>query len=66
MALAFWGIWLGYNAFNKKGEWELGSLHGYVYVYINKGSNDNTEYEEPYRLQADGEDVDAITKLWRF
>lgn len=55
----FWGDYGWDNAFNEAGEWQRGPLHGYVYILRNKGSNDQPDYETPYRLQAQGKDVDV-------
>lgn len=57
--VGFWGDYGWDNAFNEKGEWERGPLHGYVYVYINKGTNNNPDYEDAYRIQAGGKDLDV-------
>jgi hypothetical protein len=57
--VGFWGEYGWDNAYNSIGEWKNGPLRGYVYVYKNKGSNDKPQYEKPYRLQADGKDLDV-------
>ncbi len=54
-----WGDYGWDNAFNEKGEWTRGPLHGYAYVMINKGTTEEPDYDDPYRLQAGGEDVDV-------
>ncbi len=46
------------DAFNAKGEWTNGGLHGYVYFFRNVGTNQAPVYAKPVRLQADGEDID--------
>lgn len=56
----FWGDYGWDNAFNDKGEWQRGPLHGYVYVFLNKGTNSEPDYDEAYRLQANGEDMDVF------
>lgn len=56
------GVWDDYgwdNAFNEKGEWTNGPLHGYTYILRNKGSNDNPKYEEPKKIMADGNPADV-------
>ncbi len=55
----YWGDYGWDNAFNEAGEWQRGPLHGYVYILRNQGSNEQPVYETPYRLQAQGEDVDV-------
>lgn len=46
------------DAFNKKGEWLRGPLHGYVWLHRNRGSNEAPDYEEPKMLQAGGKPID--------
>lgn len=56
------GDWTDYgwdNAYDENGRWTNGPLHGFVYILRNKGTNEKPEYEEPYRLQADGRDIDV-------
>lgn len=47
------------NAYNDKGEWTNGPLHGYVHVARNKGTNDAPEYEPSFKVAADGKPVDV-------
>jgi hypothetical protein len=56
----FWGDYGWDDAFNDEGEWQRGPLHGYVYVLLNKGSDNEPDYDEAYRLQANGEDLDVF------
>ncbi|MFH1920599.1 MAG: VCBS repeat-containing protein [Planctomycetota bacterium] len=56
------GDWTDYgwdNAFNEKGEWTNGPLHGYVYLLRNKGTTDQPDYEEPVKIKAGGEPIDV-------
>lgn len=56
------GRWDDYgwdNAYNDKGEWTNGPLHGYVYVVLNWGSNENPDYSETVQVMAAGEPVDV-------
>ncbi len=55
-----WGDYGWDNAFNDQGVWTRGPLHGYVYVARNRGTADKPEYETPFRLQAEGEDIDVF------
>ena len=57
--IGFWGDYGWDNAFDSQGRWQRGPLHGYVYIFRNKGSNDKPGYAKPYRLQAQGKDVDV-------
>ncbi|MCK4676896.1 MAG: VCBS repeat-containing protein [Bacteroidales bacterium] len=55
-----WGDYGWDNAFNGKGEWIQGPLHGHVYILINKGSTEFPEYAEPFQLEAGGEIIDVF------
>lgn len=46
------------DAFNEKGEWTRGPLHGYVYLYRNSGTNASPHYAEPVKLKAGGKAID--------
>ncbi len=56
------GDWSDYgwdDAFNDKGEWTRGPLHGYVYLLRNVGSNDKPRYAEAVKLRAGGKVIDV-------
>ena len=56
------GDWTEYgwdNAYNEKGEWQRGPLHGYVYLIANNGTTETPTYAEPVKLQAGGSTVDV-------
>jgi len=48
------------DAFNEKGEWTRGPLHGYVYIMRNTGANDKPVYAEPFQLTAGGKIIDVF------
>lgn len=55
------GDWTDYgwdNAYDSNGRWTNGPLHGFVYIMKNMGTNEKPKYAEPFRLRADGRDVD--------
>lgn len=57
------GDWTEYgwdNAFNEKGEWIKGPLHGHVYVMKNTGTNEVPVYGEAMQLQAGGKPLDVF------
>ncbi|MBW3600706.1 MAG: VCBS repeat-containing protein, partial [Planctomycetes bacterium] len=57
------GDWAEYgwdNAFNERGEWTRGPLHGYVYLLRNRGATEQPEYESPRKIEAAGEPVDVF------
>ncbi|HUW59570.1 MAG TPA: VCBS repeat-containing protein [Candidatus Bathyarchaeia archaeon] len=47
------------NAFNEKGEWTRGPLHGYVYWMRNGGTDAAPVYAEPVNVEAAGRPVDV-------
>lgn len=56
------GDWSDYgwdDAFNAKGEWTRGPLHGYVYLLRNTGTNDKPTYAEAVKLRAGGKVIDV-------
>ena len=48
------------DAFNGKGEWTRGPLHGYVWFHRNKGTNEHPEYEAPQLVTAGGKPIDQF------
>lgn len=57
------GDWADYgwdDAFNAKGEWTRGPLHGYVYWLRNEGTTEKPDYAEPKQLAAAGGPVDVF------
>ncbi len=56
------GDWEAYgwdNAFNSKGEWTRGPLHGYVYMLRNSDAAVEPVYEKPVQLMAEGKPIDV-------
>ncbi|HOO57103.1 MAG TPA: VCBS repeat-containing protein [bacterium] len=56
------GDWSEYgwdNAYDDKGNWTNGPLHGRVYVMLNKGSVKKAKYGKPFALKAEGGPVDV-------
>ncbi|MCE5307097.1 MAG: VCBS repeat-containing protein [Acidobacteriales bacterium] len=46
------------DAFNAKGEWTHGPIHGFVYFHRNLGNNDHPVYAAPVPLMAGGKRLD--------
>jgi hypothetical protein len=46
------------DAFNEKGEWKRGPLHGYVYLHRNVGTNQQPRYADPVMLETAGKPID--------
>jgi len=56
------GDWTAYgwdNAFNAKGEWTRGPLHGFVYLLRNAGTNEKPSYARPAQIHAGGQPIDV-------
>lgn len=56
------GDWTEYgwdDAFNEKGEWTRGPLHGFVYLIKNNGTTETPDYAEPQLLYADERLIDV-------
>ncbi|MEZ6090808.1 MAG: VCBS repeat-containing protein [Pirellulaceae bacterium] len=57
------GLWNDYgwdDAFNAKGEWTRGPLHGFVFLLRNRGTNDQPKYNEPVKIEAGERPVDVF------
>ncbi|NQU54839.1 MAG: VCBS repeat-containing protein [Bacteroidetes bacterium] len=57
------GIWDDYgwdNAFNEKGEWTNGPLHGFSYIVINKGNDEKPVYATPEKIRAGNAPADVF------
>lgn len=48
------------NAYNEKGQWQNGPLHGLVYVVRNIGSNETPKYEPSVAIEAGGKRIDTF------
>ncbi len=61
--IAAHGVWDDYgwdNAYNERGEWTRGPLHGHVYLLRNKGTTDKPDYEDPRQVIAGAGPVDVF------
>jgi len=47
------------RAFNERGEWTHGPLHGFLYLLHNRGTNEKPIYDSPVKLEADGKPIDT-------
>ncbi|MFN9721301.1 MAG: FG-GAP repeat domain-containing protein [Planctomycetota bacterium] len=48
------------DAWNDQGEWMNGPLHGWVYVFTNKGSTSSPDYDAPKFVEADGKRLEVF------
>jgi len=46
------------DAYDERGKWWRGPLHGYVWFHRNRGTNAAPQYEEPVKLNAGGRAID--------
>lgn len=56
------GDWTAYgwdDAYNEKGVWTNGPLHGYVYLALNEGTNERPNYQTPRQIEAGGKVLDV-------
>ena len=57
------GDWTEYgwdDAFDERGKWTNGPLHGFVYLLDNVGTNQQPKYTEPKKLAAGGKVIDVF------
>jgi hypothetical protein len=47
------------NAYNAKGEWTNGPIHGHIYIMKNTGTNEKPVYSPAHQLQAGGQALDV-------
>ncbi len=55
-----WSYYGWDDAWNERGEWTHGPLHGFVFWFRNRGTNQQPNYEEPVKVQADGKPIDVF------
>lgn len=59
VAVEDWSYYGWDDAWNAKGEWQNGPLHGWIYIIRNSGSTAAPKYEQPSFIQADGKRLDV-------
>ncbi|HEY4260126.1 MAG TPA: exo-alpha-sialidase [Schlesneria sp.] len=57
IGLELWSEYGWDDAWNERGEWKNGPLHGLVFLLRNRGSNQQPEYTEPTLILADSKPV---------
>lgn len=55
-----WSYYGWDDAWDERGDWTNGPLHGFVLIFQNIGSLTDPKYAEPFRLQADGQTLDVF------
>ncbi len=59
IGIGYWGDYGWDNAYDAKGQWRRGPLHGYVYLVRNKGMPEKPDYETPTKIQGGGKPIDV-------
>ncbi len=60
VGIGWWGDYGWDDAFDEKGEWTRGPLHGFVYLLRNEGGDGEPVYGEPVKVEAGGKPVDVF------
>jgi len=55
-----WSYYGWDDAWDHEGRWRNGPLHGWVYIFRNRGSEEHPDYEKPYLLKAGGKTLDVF------
>jgi len=55
-----WSFYGWDDAWNAKGEWQNGPLHGFVLLHRNTGTTAAPQYAPPVKLEADGKPIDVF------
>jgi hypothetical protein len=55
-----WSYYGWDDAWNSEGKWQNGPLHGWVYVFHNKGTTAKPDYAEPFFVEADGQRAETF------
>lgn len=55
-----WSYYGWDDAWNSKGEWTNGPLHGFVILHQNQGSNEKPDYAKPVKIEAAGKPIDVF------
>jgi predicted neuraminidase len=55
-----WSYYGWDDAWNSQGEWQNGKLHGWIYIFRNRGTSQQPEYDDPFFVEADGQRLDVF------
>lgn len=55
-----WSYYGWDDAWNLRGEWTNGTLHGWVYVFLNRATTAEPEYDQPFFVEAGGERLNVF------
>lgn len=60
VAVEDWSFYGWDDAWNAKGEWQNGPLHGWIHVLRNTGTTEKPEYAKPEFIMAEGERMEVF------
>jgi len=55
-----WSYYGWDDAWNEHGKWTNGTLHGWVYVFLNKSTTASPEYDPPFFVEAGGQRLNVF------
>ncbi len=60
VAVEDWSYYGWDDAWNEAGQWQNGPLHGWIYLFRNRGTTRQPDYAAPEFLEADGKRLDVF------
>lgn len=55
-----WSYYGWDDAWDADGHWQNGPLHGWVYIFRNRGTDERPDYDKPFLLEAGGKILDVF------
>jgi hypothetical protein len=60
VAIEDWSYYGWDDAWNELGQWQNGPLHGWIYVFRNRGTTEKPDFAPPEFIEADGNRLDVF------
>ncbi len=60
VAVEDWSYYGWDDAWDSNGKWQNGPLHGWIYIFHNRGTNEKPQYDEPVFIEAEGKRLDVF------
>ncbi|MCY2985329.1 MAG: VCBS repeat-containing protein [Planctomycetota bacterium] len=60
VAVEDWSYYGWDDAWNEIGQWQNGPLHGWIYLFRNRGTTQHPDYADPEFVEADGNRLDVF------
>lgn len=54
-----WSYYGWDDAWNEKGKWQNGPLHGWIYIFRNRNTTEKPEFDEPFLLECEDGKIDV-------